>query len=81
MDSKLTLKLDKNIIKRAKEYASVKKVSLSILIENYLDAVTSKEEDDLEISPYVKSISTGKSIPTDIDYHKEYTEYVEKKYL
>lgn len=32
MDSKLTLKLDTTVIKRAKEYASNKKVSLSRLV-------------------------------------------------
>lgn len=30
-----------------------------IEIENYLDSITSREVDDIEISPFVKSISTG----------------------
>ncbi len=80
MDSKLTLKLDTDVIKKAKKYASSKKVSLSSLIENYLDSITSQEIGDFEISPFVKSISTGKSIPADIDYKKDYIEYIEKKY-
>ena len=46
MDSKLTLKLDENVIERAKKYASNKKVSLSRLIENYLDSITSQQNDD-----------------------------------
>lgn len=80
MDSKLTLKLDTSVIKKAKKYASSKKISLSRLIENYLGSITSGEVDDFEISPFVKSISTGKSIPADIDYKTDYTEYIEKKY-
>ncbi|RDC65762.1 hypothetical protein AHMF7616_04392 [Adhaeribacter pallidiroseus] len=43
MDTKLTLVLDKNIIERAKSYASTKKTSLSKLIETYLDRVTAEE--------------------------------------
>ena len=80
MDSKLTLKLDAAVIKRAKEYASNKKVSLSGLVENYLDSITSQEDDGFEISPFVKSITTGKSIPLGIDYKTEYIDYLEKKY-
>ena len=67
MDSKLTIKLDETVIERAKKYASVKKLSLSRLIENYLDSLTHEQNDEFEISPFVKSISTGKSIPADVD--------------
>lgn len=70
MDSKLTIKLNENVIERAKKYASGKKLSLSRLIENYLDSLTREQEDDFEISPFVKSISTGKSIPADLDDKK-----------
>ncbi|WP_312345523.1 DUF6364 family protein [Chryseobacterium binzhouense] len=67
MVSKLTIKLDENVIERAKEYASKKKLSLSRLIENYLDSLTRSQDDDFEISPFVKSISTGKSLPNDLN--------------
>lgn len=83
MDSKLTLKLNENVIERAKKYASNKNISLSRLIENYLDSLTREQNDDFEISPFVRSISTGKSIPIDADYKKlrqDYTEYLDKKY-
>lgn len=83
MDSKLTLKLNDNVIERAKKYASNKKLSLSRLIENYLDSLTREQNDDFEISPFVKSISSGKSIPADIDeksLREEYTEYLNKKH-
>lgn len=70
MDSKLTIKLDENVILRAKEYASKKKLSLSRLIESYLDSLTRSQDDDFEILPFVKSISTGKSLPNDLDEKK-----------
>ena len=80
MDSKLTLKLNENVIERAKKYASSKSLSLSRLIENYLDSLTQEKEDEFEISPFVKSISSGKSIPANLDYKKEYIDYLDKKY-
>lgn len=83
MDSKLTLKLNENVIERAKRYASNKKMSLSKLIENYLDSLTREQNDEFEISPFVKSISSGKSIPVDMDDKKArqgYIDFLDKKY-
>lgn len=83
MDSKLTLKLNESVIERAKKYASNKKLSLSRLIENYLDSLTREQNDEFEISPFVKSISTGKKIPNNSDYkelREEYIDYLHKKY-
>lgn len=79
MDSKLTLKLDESVIERAKRYASNKKISLSRLIEGYLNSLTKEEESEFEISPFVKSISGNTNIPPDFDY-KEYGDYLDKKY-
>jgi hypothetical protein len=82
MDTKLTLKLNQEIIEKAKIYASQKKVSLSRIIENYLNSLTNDFKDDssIEISPYVKSLSSGKKIPADLDYKKEYAEGLMNKY-
>jgi len=83
MDSKLTLKLDENVIERAKKYAAEKKLSLSRLIENYLDALTNDELNNLEISPFVKSIATGKQLSTEADKDRlkdDYIDYLDRKY-
>ncbi len=83
MDSKLTLKLDKLVIDKAKDYASSQKRSLSRIVESYLRSLVNnnpKETDDIEISPFVKSIATGVKIPTDFDYKKEYGDYLANKY-
>jgi len=81
MDTKLTLKLDQEIIEKAKHYASEKKVSLSRIIENYLNFLTSdKTNNDIQISPFVKSLSSGIKIPADYDYKKDRAEYLEQKY-
>ena len=72
MNTKLILKLDQKIIEKAEQYASDKKLSLSQLIENYLNSLTTdKPNDDLQISPFVKSLSSGISIPADYDYKKD----------
>ena len=84
MDTKLTLKLDKYVIDKAKKYASSQKRSLSRLIEAYLktliDTDDKQSENDIKISPFVKSMQTGVKIPADLDYKKAYGDYLTKKY-
>lgn len=81
MDTKLTLKLNREVIEKAKKYAADKQLSLSRLVEFYLQSLISdSKSDEFEISPFVNSISTGKSIPKDLDYKKEYSERQLEKY-
>ena len=84
MDTKLTLKLDKFVIDKAKDYAVTHKKSLSRIIESYLRSLVSKKDpkdsDDIEISPFVKSMTTGVNIPADFDFKKEYGDYLTQKY-
>lgn len=84
MDTKLTLKLDKFVIDQAKEYAATHKRSLSRIIEAYLKSLikptNSDGDDDFEISPYVKSMSTGVNIPADLDYKSDYLNHMADKH-
>lgn len=85
MNTKLTLKLDKNVIEKAKIYAAKHKHSLSFMVENYLKAVTSMEKkeanDEIKISDFVKSIGIdGVNLPDDFDYKKEIQEILCEKY-
>lgn len=81
MDTKLTLKLNKRIIEKAKVYASDKKISLSRIVEAYLQSLPSEHElTEFEISPFVKSIATGTEIPSNLDYKKEYANHLIEKY-
>lgn len=81
MDTKLTLKLNQTVIENAKIYACNQKTSLSRLVESYLKALTVNEsKSEFEISPFVKSISTGKSLPNDLDYKNEYSDFLMEKY-
>jgi len=77
----LTLKLNKGVIEKAKKYASNKKMSLSRIIEAYLQSLTSENENsEFEISPFVQSIATGVEIPADLDYKQEYSDFLMEKY-
>lgn len=79
MKTKLTLNLNKNIIESAKNYAKNRKVSLSQLIENYLNSLTKKEEKDIKVSPLIESL-TG-VIPNENNNDKsEYYDYLNQKY-
>lgn len=84
MDTKLTIKLDKYVIDKAKIYASSHKKSLSRLIESYLKSLVVQDNSDnneeIKISPFVKSMSTGVNIPSDLDYKKDYTDHLLEKY-
>lgn len=84
MDTKLTLKLDKFVIEQAKEYASSHKRSLSRIIESYLKSLVNqnphKDNDDIELSPFVKSMSTGVNIPADLNYKDEFLKHMDEKY-
>jgi len=84
MDTKLTLKLDKSVIEQAKEYASLHNRSLSRIIESYLKTLVNREKNedksDIEISPFVRSMTTGIKIPTDLDYKSEILNHLEDKY-
>lgn len=80
MDIKLTLKIDEDVIEKAKDYAKLKKTSLSALVENYLHKVTSDKKAKKKISPLVKSLSGIIDLPEDYDHQNDYADYLMQKY-
>jgi len=83
MNTKFTLKLDKQLIEKAKAYASSRNMSLSEIIASYLKTLVEKEKvpnkNDIEISLFLKSLKTGVDVPVDIDYKEEYRSYLAEK--
>lgn len=67
MSTKLTLTVEKNVIKRAKSYAKHTGRSLSELIENYLETLTEEHKDEQEISPKLKKLAGSIKLPHDFD--------------
>jgi hypothetical protein len=81
MKSKLTISIDKTVLDKAKRYALEQNLDLTQKIENFLKSLPHQDpEINFEISPFVRSISTGNTIPNDYDYKKDYRDYLEKKH-
>jgi dsDNA-specific endonuclease/ATPase MutS2 len=80
MDTKLTLSLDKDIIEQAKKYAKKQNISLSKLIESYLNKVSMEDRETPEISPLVKSLSGVLPLPKGLDPKKSYGNFLAAKY-
>jgi len=80
MDSKLTLKLDQEVIEKAKRFAQGQQTSLSQLIENYLLNLTREEGSPIPITPLVKSLSGIIELPASADVRKESREHLRRKY-
>ncbi len=80
METKLTIRLKESVIERAKIYARSHKISLSKMIESYLDSITKDKKMKSKITPLVESLSGVIDLPADYDYKKEYTDYLTGKY-
>ncbi len=83
METRLTLRLNESIIEKAKEYARSRNISLSKMVEQYLDSVVSTNEitgKQIELTPLVKELSGVIKVSTDFDYKKDYSDYLENKY-
>jgi len=82
MNTKLTYKIERTIIEKAKKYANGKGRSLSNIVENYLKAIT--KEDNTEntgLTPVVKSLEGSFNAPKNFDYKKERSKRLAKNYL
>ena len=80
MNTKLTIRLNDVVIEQAKIFAKNNSISLSKIIETYLDLLTKQKSIDIEITPLVESLSGVVQLPDDYDYKKEYTDYLIEKY-
>lgn len=82
MDTKLTLKLDETVIRKAKVFAQREHKSLSHLVENYFKVITAKkkETEKEDVSPLVKSLSGVIKLKEGEDVKEEYTNYLTGKY-
>jgi len=82
MNTKLTLTIKKEVIQKANKYAKQKKQSLSDIIENYLKAITRDVvNEEIEMTPLVKSLKGSFKAPIDFDYKIELTDVLSDKYL
>lgn len=81
METKLTLKLDKNIIDQVKIYAKRRNVSLSKMVENYFRLITDENIILKEkFSPIVKELSGIIDLKDEKKIRDDYTDYLIEKY-
>ncbi len=82
MNTKLTLKLNKRAIERAKKYAQKNKQSLSVMVENYFNMIAEKDSANvIEISPNVLELSGIIKLSKNFDLKQMYGKHLEDKYL
>jgi len=80
MQTKLTLRLDKELIDQAKAFSQQTGKSLSKIVSDYLTALVQKEQEGEELTPLVKSL---RGILKDADGKvdvEDYHHYLEEKY-
>ena len=82
MNTKLTLTIEKEVIKIAKKYAKEKGQSLSEMVENYfkfvtVDRISIKEN---QLSPKVRKLRGIIKADENFDYKQVLTEELSKKY-
>jgi hypothetical protein len=81
MNTKLTLNIDVETIRKAKLYAKNKGRSLSDIVENILKALISGDQPETELSTRVKSLAGSITLPEDFDYKKSLGDALSQKYL
>lgn len=83
MNKKLTLTIDKDVIRKAKKYSKSEGKSLSELVENFLKAASESETGipkHVQSTPLTRSLRGSFKEPADFDYRKTLTEELGKKY-
>ncbi|MBW2010501.1 MAG: antitoxin [Deltaproteobacteria bacterium] len=80
MNTKLTLRIDDNLIKSAKEYSAKTGKSVSRIVADLFEIIKNEKlKREYPLTPTVKSLKgalKGKQVN-----EKDYKEYLEKKYL
>jgi hypothetical protein len=82
MQTKLTLRIDEDLVARAKEWSRQHEMSLSQLVAGYLDHLT-KRRDEEELSEWVRDLMgppRTHPAPTDEEARQAYHDYLVKKY-
>lgn len=72
MNTKLTLYVDQEVIRKAKQYAKSTGRSLSDLVEGYLMLIgRDQPAETRDLSPRVRSLFGSFSLPENFDYKQE----------
>lgn len=80
MKAKLTVKLNQELIENVKIFAHLNNISLSKMIESYLEAITKEKTLSKEITPLVESLCGVIKMDENIDFKREYSDSLAEKY-
>ncbi|HET8809668.1 MAG TPA: DUF6364 family protein [Flavobacteriaceae bacterium] len=83
MNTKLTLTIEEEVIKTAKEYAKKQGQSLSGMVENYFKLISESRNKKVpadQLSPKIQKLRGIIKIDSQLDYRKILTEELSKKY-
>ncbi len=81
METKLTLKLDKSVIDRAKSYSNRKKISLSKMVEKYFLSLDEGSYKNKKKYPaLIEELSGIIKLDKDFDRKEKYASYLIEKY-
>ena len=78
MHTKLTLRIEETLIKRAKDHAKQKGKSVSQMVADYFTLLDAESADDTDVGPLTRSLRgalRGKAVD-----EQDYRDYLEKKY-
>lgn len=78
--TKLTLNIQDDVVSKAKIYAKQKNVSLSKIVEHYLNTLSEENTEPGKISPWVKELVAVKKPMGDFDHKEMYRVHVVEKY-
>ena len=81
MTTKLTLSVEKRVIQKAKRYAKTHKKSLSEIVTNYLDYISTQGDELSDIDPDVLKASGHISSEKASDVQELKYRYLRDKYL
>ena len=79
MKERLTINLDERLVEKAQAYAKENNISLSKLVESYLNVLTKEKHNQPEITPLVKSLSGVIELPSDYNEKESYKDYLSEK--
>ena len=80
MNTKLTLRLDSDLIEKAKVWSKEHNISLSKAVSNFFENMDLELKDENEMSPWVRSLLGSVPGETSNDVKTEFYDAMEEKY-
>ena len=87
MKTKLTLNVDDKIVGRAKKTSAKKNISLSAVVEEYLDKFSRNDapkkdpnKEELSLTKRIRKYTKHVNLPDNYDYKKTWHRHLDEKY-